>query len=112
MELEPDGVENDDPVESSDENGAAATEPVEPGELVYESNPKHSEPWQPGRKGALCDDEVRPHVQQLLEASEQVKGKRYAVHDGKPYCAQEHRSGRWHGYPIGWREVPAKLKNQ
>lgn len=36
-------------------------------------------------------------------------GKRYAVHDGKAYCAQEHLPGRWHGYPIGWNEVPPKL---
>ena len=78
-------------------------------ELVYESNPKHSEPWQRGQRGSLCESEVRALAQELLRHSVEIEGRRYAVHDEKAYCAQEHRQGRWHGYPVGWREVPSKL---
>lgn len=78
--------------------------------LVYESNPKHSEPWQHGRKGSICDMEVRPYAQSLLLESELDGEKRYAVFEGRPYCAQEHRLGVWHGYPVGWMEVPPRLQ--
>ena len=46
----------------------------------------------------------------LLDGSELVEFKRYAVCDGKAYCAQEHRPGRWHGYPVGWKEGPPRLR--
>jgi hypothetical protein len=78
----------------------------------YESNPKHSEPWQPGQKGSLCPKEVRPLAPELLRASEQVGKQRFAVHEGKAYCAREHRENVWHGYPVGWKEVPAELRNR
>ena len=78
--------------------------------LVYESNPKHRDPWQPGRKGSICDMQVRPHVLTLLRESEVDGNKRYAVFNGRAYCAQEHSPGTWHGYPVGWREVPARLR--
>ncbi len=26
--------------------------------------------------------------------------------------AQEHSPSRWHGYPVGWVEVPSKLARQ
>jgi hypothetical protein len=77
--------------------------------LVYESNPKHSEPWQVGKRGSLCEADVRPLAQNLLADSVEFDGKRYAVHQGRAYCAQEHAANRWHGYPIGWMDVPAKL---
>lgn len=80
--------------------------------LRYESNPKHSEPWQPGRKGSICDQVVRPHVLELLKSSELDGQKRYAVLMGRAYCAQEHQSGVWHGYPIGWIEVPCRIKSK
>ena len=78
--------------------------------MRYESNSKHSEPWQRGRRGSLCPREVRGIAQALLADSEPVEARRYAVHDGKAYCAQEDRPGVWHGYPIGWKEVPPKLR--
>ena len=81
-------------------------------QLQYESNPKHSEPWQAGRKGSICPKEVRPHAQKLLEGSELVGRQRYAVHAGKAYCAKQHRDGVWHGYPVGWSEVPPVLVNK
>ena len=78
--------------------------------MEYESNPKHSEPWQRGRRGSLCPTEVRRTAAELLAGSELVEARRYAVYGGKAYCAQEHRSGVWHGYPIGWKEVPPALR--
>lgn len=80
--------------------------------LTYEPNPKHSQPWQAGRKGSLCEPEVRTLAQELLSSSVLWDGKRYAVHHGRGYCAQEHEPDRWHGYPVGWEEVPAKLVRQ
>ncbi len=80
--------------------------------LVYESNPKHSDPWQSGKRGSLCEREVRPLAEVLLLKSVIWKEKRYAVHEGRAYCAQEHSPNRWHGYPVGWVEVPPKLVNQ
>lgn len=44
--------------------------------------------------------------------SVECEGKRYAVHEGRAYCAQEHAPKRWHGYPVGWVEVPPKLVRQ
>jgi hypothetical protein len=80
--------------------------------VEYESNPKHSEPWQAGRKGSLCPKEVKPLAAQLLEKSEQVGKQRFAFHAGRAYCAREHREGVWHGFPVGWMEVPAQLRNK
>ena len=41
--------------------------------MEYESNPKHSDPWQRGRRGSLCPKEVRPIAEKLLEGSELVE---------------------------------------
>lgn len=80
--------------------------------MEYESNQKHSAPWQRGRRGSLCPKEVRSLAAELLAGSELVEGKRYAEYGGKAYCAQEHLPGVWHGYPIGWKEVPPWLRSQ
>ncbi len=84
----------------------------EPTKPVYEANPKHSEPWQSGARGRLCEKNVRPMAQKLLDESTLYDGARYAVHEGHAYCAQRHQTRRWHGYPTGWRNVPAKLRTQ
>jgi len=81
-------------------------------QMRYESNPKHSDPWQPGRKGSICDREVKPHVIELLCQSEIEGDKRYAVFQGRAYCAQQHSPGVWHGYPVGWIEVPYRLQKK
>lgn len=78
-------------------------------ELVYESNPKHRDPWQAGKRGSICEPEVRPIAVELLRHSILWEGQRYAIHEGKAYCAQEHAPNKWHGYPVGWQEVPPKL---
>jgi len=81
--------------------------------MVYESNPKHRDPWQPGRKGSLCPVSITTaNAQALLEGSE-LDGKiRYATWEGRVFEAQEHQPGRWHGYPVGWVEVPEKLRRK
>ena len=80
--------------------------------MEYDSNKKHSEPWQRGRRGSLCPKEVRGIAAELLDGSDPVGSRRYAVYDGRAYCAQEHRPGLWHGYPVGWKEVPPRLRIQ
>jgi filamentous hemagglutinin len=92
-----------------------AADPVERqgGDLHYVPNPKHDEPWQRGRRGSLCPKEIsRKQAQKLLDDSELAGGKRYAVHEGRPYWAQDDGAGGWHGYPIGWKEVPSKLRTR
>ena len=37
----------------------------------------------------------------LLDGSELVESRRYAVYDGKAYCAREDRPDVWHGHPVG-----------
>ena len=80
--------------------------------MEYEPNPKHKEPWQPGRKGSLCPELPRSLPKQLLGGSILHGRKRYACHEGQAYCAQEHREDTWHGYPISWQEVPPKVRNE
>lgn len=45
-------------------------------------------------------------AQRLLDASVLAGSKRYAIRDGRAYCAQQHGDDIWHGYPVGWKEVP------
>ncbi|MGO9201260.1 MAG: hypothetical protein ACLQM8_12095 [Limisphaerales bacterium] len=82
--------------------------------LVYEGNAKHKAPWQAGRRGSLCPREITvEQAQQLLNASIPHGTKRYAVDgQGRPFCGQAHEpaKGRWHGYPVGWREVPIEVQ--
>lgn len=81
--------------------------------MRYESNPKHKEPWQRGRKGTLCPKNLdRKTVLQLLKSSELADNRRYAVYDGRAYRAQQHDSDAWHGHPIGWIEVPETLRRK
>lgn len=87
-----------------------ATVPIEEA-LLYEPNPKHKEPWQRGARGSLCPKDVDAPA--LLAASvidPKQPGKRYATDGHRAYCGQEHRPGRWHGYPVQWREVPAAIR--
>ena len=78
-----------------------------------ESNVKHREPWQRGRRGSLCPKDIDERTAQgMLQGSDVVGTKRYAVRDGRAYCAQEHRPGLWHGYPLGWAAVPFQLRQK
>lgn len=81
--------------------------------MHYESNPKHSDPWQPGRRGALCPKSLSLEVAEcLLRNSELAGRKRYAVFEGQAFCAQEHAPGTWHGYPVGWLHVPPAIRKR
>lgn len=81
--------------------------------MRYESNPKHSDPWQPGRRGTQCPRNVSLEVAEcLLRNSELAGGKRYAVFEGQAFCAQEHACGIWHGYPVGWVRVPPAIRSR
>ncbi|MBF0213982.1 MAG: hypothetical protein HQM00_10545 [Magnetococcales bacterium] len=83
---------------------------------IYVPNRKHKEPWQPGRKGALCPAWSHRLAQKLLEDSEphpqSGKKARYATRDGLAFEAYPDNQGGWHGYPIGWNEVPEKIRNK
>jgi hypothetical protein len=78
--------------------------------MLYESNPKHKEPWQPGRKGTICPPWSHEHVQKLLESSIQKGKKRFATFNQVAFAAQEHASDVWHGYPVPWSEVPYSIR--
>lgn len=81
--------------------------------MRYESNPKHSDPWQPGRRGAQCPKGVSSKVAEcLLQNSELAGRKRYAVFEGQAFCAREHAEGAWHGYPVGWVQVPYAIRRR
>lgn len=82
--------------------------------LRYQGSPKHKAPWQPGRKGSLCPKEITlEQAQKLLEASDPdpraTSRKRYAIYQGRPFCAAVGEMDVYHGWPIGFSDVPAKL---
>ena len=81
--------------------------------LRYESNPKHSDPWQRGRRGARCPSNMDAELaQRLLSTSQSDGNKRYAVFEGRAFCAQQHGCDVWHGYPVGWMSVPVQIRKQ
>jgi filamentous hemagglutinin len=81
--------------------------------LHYAPNPKHKEPWQPGRKGSLCPKDITlKRAKELLDASFLHKQQRYAVDSGRAFIGKPDNLGRWHGYPVGWVEVPESLRRK
>src|SRR4030042_1578354 len=79
--------------------------------MDYKCNPKHKEPFQPGRKGSLCPKSVKQEkAQELLDQSVEEGGHRYATLEGRAYKAIGDK-GIFHGFPIGFREVPQKVLN-
>lgn len=81
--------------------------------MIYESNPKHRDPWQRGRRGSLCPRDITlERAQELLTSSLSPEGKphqRFSTDGTRAFRAQQHSPQRWHGYPVGWDEVPPKL---
>ena len=54
--------------------------------MRYESNPKHSDPWQRGRRGARCPPDIdAAQAQQLLSTSVSDGNKRYAVSEDRAF---------------------------
>ena len=51
-------------------------------------------------------------AQRLLTNSVLHERKRYATERGIAFCAQETSDGTWHGYPVPWKQVPAKIRHQ
>lgn len=84
--------------------------------LKYTPNPKHKEPWQPGRKGLLCPHHIPLDPQKMLEGSIEFGEKRYATFGGIAFVAQRHMQQGdetyWHGYPEGWEYIPPHIRNQ
>ena len=84
------------------------------GSMQYEANPKHKAPWQAGRKGSLCpsdlDDDARDRL--LAASREDPTGgrARYATDGRRAFCAYSHDVDKWHGFPVGWKEVPEQLR--
>lgn len=96
--------------EQTSESGAEQGSAPDEGPLVYEPNPKHKEPWQRGARGSLCPtDADGPALLATSQVDPKHPGKRFATDGHRAYCGQQHRPGRWHGYPIQWREVPAAI---
>jgi len=94
--------------ESTRKAAAPAEQP-----LVYEPNPKHKEPWQRGARGSRCPREADgPALLAASEVDPKRPGRRYATDGDQAYCGQEHLPGRWHGYPVKWREVPPVIWRQ
>jgi hypothetical protein len=101
--------------EPSREQGGLS-EPAPTLQMVYEPNPKHKPMPTPGRRGSRCP----PHAdgRALLRSSDLLGKKRYATDGENAYCAQRHDPGNdpgreaWHGYLIGWDEVPPALVTQ
>ncbi|QLA15246.1 hypothetical protein [Desulfolutivibrio sulfoxidireducens] len=85
-------------------------------ELVYECNPKHKEPWQPGRKGTLCPRDKNLDPQKMLADSIIDGNKRFSTSDGIAYAAQCHKKDEsteyWHGYPEAWSNIPYAIKKK
>lgn len=75
----------------------------------YAPNPKHKEPWQPGRKGSLCPRELEASPEELLATSVLWGAKRYSTDGVRAFAAEEHDPGAWHGWPVGWVEVPEPI---
>jgi hypothetical protein len=104
------GTGTADQPQQGDVAGDAGQESEEP---VYESNPKHATPWQRGKRGSLCPaDADAPALLAASRFDPQRPGKRYATDGRRAYCGQEHLPGRWHGYPVDWREVPSAIRKE
>jgi hypothetical protein len=86
--------------------------PITIEDLKYAPNAKHKEPWQCGRRGSLCPKDLNIKDTILLLQKESVlHGQaRYAVHSGRAFKATANHQGIWHGWPVGWVEVPESLR--
>ena len=60
----------------------------------------------------MCTKMQSEQASQLLGASMLYEGRRYAVLDGKAFCADQHGTDVWHGWPVGWIEVDEPLRRR
>lgn len=82
------------------------------GSPIYGGSSKHQEPWQRGRKGSMCNKETIAQAQLLLDASTIDGKQRFATDGERAYKGAEHAPSQWHGWPVGWKEVPDALRHQ
>jgi hypothetical protein len=80
--------------------------------MDYQPNPKHKPTPSPGRRGSICPQGV--DASRLLSQSVLIGRKRDATDGEGAFCAQCHDTERdlWHGYPVGWREVPTDVVSE
>lgn len=70
---------------------------------VYEPNPKHKHPWQPGAKGTLCPRDVDGVALFRTSVTDPSRpGKRYNTDGRQAYCAHPNTNDRprtpwWYG---------------
>lgn len=83
-----------------------------PKKLAYGGNPKHQEPWQRGRKGSICHKNDLLKAQGLLNTSVLIGRNRWSTDGERAYSGKQDGHGEWHGYPVGWLEVPNDLRHQ
>lgn len=82
---------------------------------VYVPNPKHKEPWQRGRRGALCGEADGPALFSAAVAEPGKPNRRWATDGTRFFAAQSsrHRDAKgdlqWHGYPVEAMDVPTVI---
>jgi hypothetical protein len=99
--------------------------------LLYRGSLKHKD-WQPGGGyGTVCPKwthateaqgfrgvtETHPwpdtSAQRMLETSILAEeGRRFAASNGIAFRADPSGDGTWHGYPLGWDEVPLGIQER
>lgn len=61
----------------------------------------------------MCEGDItREEAQGMLDESIVYGQRRYAVRNERAYSGAEHRLGHWHGWPVGWKEVPPAIFTQ
>jgi len=63
-------------------------------------------------QGSLCLETDIARAQTLLDTSLPDKKHRYATDGERAFAGMEHAPNEWHGWPIGWKEVPEPLRRQ
>lgn len=60
--------------------------------------------------GSICPKDLPDGetAQTLLNSGVRIAKAIYNVAGGLAFKAQEHQSGKWHGYPIPWTRLPVK----
>jgi|SRR5581483_5730489 len=71
----------------------------------------YKKPKRPKSWGSLCPDDLPEDPQFLLDTAALVGRSKYNVSGSYAVCAEEHRPGCWHGYPIPWSRLPPVAKD-
>ncbi len=62
--------------------------------------------------GSICPDDLADLPQSLLDSGAADGKEIYNVSGAYALCAQEHRPGVWHGYPIPWSRLPSAARQK